>query len=69
MKARIKATGEIVEVVRYCSTIRGDLFECLTTGKRYFHDELEFGEEYEEPSDGKVKSFTMYRPNNYESKS
>ena len=45
MKARIKKTNENVEVVRYCSTIRGDLFECLSTGKRYFHDEIELEEE------------------------
>ena len=62
MKARIKKTNENVEVVRYCSTIRGDLFECLYTGKRYFHDEIELEEEYQEPTDGKVKSFVIYRP-------
>ena len=63
MKAIVKATGEeITKVVRKCSTVRGDLYECLSTGKRYFHDELELEEEYEEPSDGKVKSFTVYKP-------
>lgn len=63
MKARVKATGEeITEVFLYCSTLRGDMFEHAPTGKHYFHDELEFEEEYEEPSDGKVKSFTMYKP-------
>jgi hypothetical protein len=63
MKARVKETGEeITKVVRYCSTLRGDLFEHLPTGKRYFHDELELDEEYEEPSDDKAKSFTMYKP-------
>ena len=62
MKARIKATGEIIEVIRYCSTVRGDLFECLSTGKHFFHDEIELEEEYDEPNDGKVKSFTLYTP-------
>ena len=62
MKARVRKTGETVEVVRYCSTIRGDLFECLSTGKRFFHDELELKEEYDEPCDGKVKSFIVYKP-------
>ena len=61
MKARVKETGENVEVVRYCSTVRGDLYECLYTGKRFFHDELELEYEYDEP-DGKVKSFTVYKP-------
>ena len=62
MKAKVKASGEYIEVIRYCSTIRGDLFECLTTGRRFFHDELVLEEEYSEPNDGKVKSFTMYKP-------
>lgn len=62
MKARIKKTQEEVNVVRKCSTVRGDLFECLSTGKRYFHDELELVEDYEEPRDGKVNSFTVYKP-------
>ena len=62
MKARVKATDENIEVVRYCSTVRGDLFECLLTGKRYFHDEIELEEKYEESYDGKVKSFVMYKP-------
>lgn len=62
MKARIKETDEITEVVRYCSTVRGDLFECLHTGKRYFHDEIELEEKYEEPCDGKAKSFVIYKP-------
>ena len=61
MKARVKATGETVDVIRYCSTIRGDLFECLSTGKRFFHDELDLEEEYIEPND-KVTHFTMYKP-------
>jgi hypothetical protein len=62
MKARVKGTGENIDVVRYCSTIRGDLFACLSTGKRYFHDEIELEEEYEEPCDGKVKAFVIYKP-------
>jgi hypothetical protein len=62
MKAKVKKTGEVIGVVRYCSTIRGDLFECLSTGKRYFHDEIELEEEYDEPNDGKVKSFEVYKP-------
>ena len=62
MKARVKKTNENIEVVRYCSTIRGDLFECLSTGKRYFYDELAFGVEDDEPKSGKVRSFTMYKP-------
>ena len=62
MKARVKETDEIIEVVRYCSTVRGDLFECLHTGKRYFHDEIELEEEYEESCDGKAKSFVIYKP-------
>lgn len=67
MKARVKETNENIEVVRYCSTIRGDLFECLSTGKRYFHDELELEEEYDEPESGKVMNFTLYIPKKYES--
>lgn len=62
MKARLKGSGENIEVVLYCSTVRGDLFECLSTGKRFFHDELELEEEYSEPNDGKVKHFTVYKP-------
>ena len=62
MKARVRKTGENIDVVRYCSTIRGDLFECLSTGKRHFHDEIELEDEYEEPSDGKVKAFVIYKP-------
>lgn len=62
MKAIVKATGENIEVIRYCSTIRGDLFECLSTGQRYFHDEIELEEDYDEPIDGKVKSFKVYKP-------
>ena len=61
MKARVKETKETIEMVRYCSTIRGDLYECLSTGKRYFHDELELDEEYDE-TDGKVKCFSVYKP-------
>lgn len=46
MKARVKATGEIVDVVLFCNTVKGGLFE----GKmredfkkdRYFENELDF---------------------------
>lgn len=62
MKARVKKTNENIEVVLYCSTVRGDLFECLSNGKRYFHDEIELEEEYDEPNDGKVKHFVVYKP-------
>ena len=62
MKARVKKSGQAIDVIHYCSTIRGDLFECLSTGKRFFHDELELEEEYSEPNDGNVKSFKVYKP-------
>lgn len=62
MKARVKGTHEQINVVCKCSTVRGDLYECLSTGKFYLHDELELEEDYEEPCDGKVKSFVIYRP-------
>ena len=62
MKAKVKRDGRDIEVVRYCSTVRGDMFECLSTGKRYFHDELELEDEYDEPNSGKVTSFTLYEP-------
>ena len=62
MKARVKCDGRNIEVVRYCSTVRGDMFECLSSGKRYFHDELELEDEYDEPNGGKAMSFTNYKP-------
>jgi hypothetical protein len=62
MKAKVKCDGRNIEVVRYCSTVRGDMFECLSTGKRYFHDELELEDEYHEPNSGKVTSVTLYEP-------
>jgi hypothetical protein len=62
MKARVKRNGRNIEVVLYCSTVRGDMFECLSTGERYFHDELELEDEYYESDSGKAMDWIIYKP-------
>lgn len=42
MKARVKATGEIVEVQRLCMSSKGDIYQ-IGTGQEYlFDDDLDF---------------------------
>ena len=41
MKARVKATGEIVDVHRLCMSSQGDIWQ-KKSGKEYFAHELDF---------------------------
>ncbi len=46
MKARVKETGEIVDVVLFCNTVKGSLFEGKMREEfkkdRYCENELDF---------------------------
>ena len=41
MKARVKATGDIVDVHRLCMSSQGDIWQ-KKSGKEYFEHELDF---------------------------